>query len=275
VVGDEIIEFTPAGEVVWRWNTFEHLDPYRIGYNTFNAYWHVRGFPHHLDWTHGNGVTMDPRDGNIIVSLRIQDAVLKIDRTSGEILWILGTHDGWSEKYRSKLLKPEGDLRWPFHGHNPRVTPHGTIVMFDNGIFQARPFAPALPPDKTFSRGVEYLVDEKAMTVREVWASSKNLTRDSHNSWAMGDAHRLPVTDNMLVVYSICFPLVDGLTYDEWNRANLHPDDMPTWARIREYSRTDPPEVLWEVQLRDPNDVVQWQVYGGLRTPRLQPDGHE
>ncbi|MFM9972588.1 MAG: aryl-sulfate sulfotransferase [Burkholderiales bacterium] len=272
VVGDEIIEFTPTGEVVWRWNTFEHLDPYRIGYNTFNAYWHVRGFPHHLDWTHGNGVTMDPRDGNIIVSLRIQDAVLKIDRSSGEIIWILGTHDGWSEKYRAKLLHPIGNLRWPFHGHNPRVTPQGTIVMFDNGIFQARPFAQALPPNKTYSRGVEYLVDEKAMTATQLWASDTQLNEDSHNSWAMGDAHRLPKTDNMLVVYSICFPMEEGLTYDEWNRANLHPDDMPTWARIREYTRCEPPEVLWEVQIRDPNDVVQWQVYGGLRVASLQPE---
>ena len=50
--------------MVWRWNTFDHLDPYRMGYNTLNTYWHVRGFPHHADWTHGNGVTRDPRDGS-------------------------------------------------------------------------------------------------------------------------------------------------------------------------------------------------------------------
>ena len=273
VVGDEIIEFTPDGEVVWRWNAFEHLDPFRIGYNTFNTYWHVRGFPNHLDWTHGNGVTMDPRDGNIIVSLRIQDAVLKISRATGEILWILGTHEGWSDELKGKLLRPLGNLRWPFHGHNPRVTPEGTIVMFDNGIFQARPFAPALPPNRTFSRGVEFMVDEKAMTVRQLWASDNELNEDACNSWAMGDAHRLPLTDNMLVVYSICFPMADGLTYDEWNRANLHPDDLPTWARIREVTRTEPPEVLWEMQIRDLNDVVQWQVYGGLRVPRMQTDG--
>ncbi|MFM9970995.1 MAG: aryl-sulfate sulfotransferase [Burkholderiales bacterium] len=271
VVGDEIIEFTPEGRVVWRWNAFDHLDPLRIGYHVLQAYWHVRGFPNHADWTHGNGVVVDPRDGNIIVSFRNQDAVMKIERSSGEILWILGNHEGWNDSLKKKLLRPIGELRWPFHGHNPRVTPQGTIVMFDNGIFQAMPFAPMLPPAKTFSRGVEFEVDEKAMTVRQLWSSSAKLDGDSVNSWAMGDAHRLPKTGNMLVFYSVCFPMLTELTYNEWDRRELHPSDLPNWARIREYSRTTPAEVLWEVQIRDPNDVVGWIVYGGFRVASLMP----
>ena len=60
VMGDEVIEFNPQGEVLWRWNSFDHLDPFKIGYDTFWSYWWVRGFPQHLDWTHGNGVHHDP-----------------------------------------------------------------------------------------------------------------------------------------------------------------------------------------------------------------------
>ena len=65
-----IVEFTPSGEVVWRWDSFDHLDPYRIGYDALDAYWHVRGFPGAADWTHGNGVTYDARDDSVLVSLR-------------------------------------------------------------------------------------------------------------------------------------------------------------------------------------------------------------
>ncbi len=85
IVGDMVVEFTPGGEVVWSWDSFDHLDPYRIGYDALDAYWHVRGFPNAADWTHGNGVTYDPRDDSVLVSLRLQDCILKIDRPSGEI----------------------------------------------------------------------------------------------------------------------------------------------------------------------------------------------
>ena len=57
VVGDKIVECTPEGEIIWEWNTFDHLDIWRYGYLLMEVYWHTRGFPEHLDWTHGNGVS--------------------------------------------------------------------------------------------------------------------------------------------------------------------------------------------------------------------------
>ena len=92
VVGDNFVEFTSDGEIVWNWNTFDHLDVYRWSYHLLEVYWHNRGFPKHLDWTHGNGIIYDERDDSVIVSLRHQDAIIKIDKASGEIKWILGDH---------------------------------------------------------------------------------------------------------------------------------------------------------------------------------------
>ena len=43
VVGDKIVEFTPEGEIVWDWNTFDHLDIWRFGYLLTEVYWHTRG----------------------------------------------------------------------------------------------------------------------------------------------------------------------------------------------------------------------------------------
>jgi hypothetical protein len=273
VVGDRIIEFNSAGEILWSWDAFDHLDPFRIGYLTFDPYWHTRGFPNALDWTHGNGVSEDPRDGNILVLLRLQSAVLKIDRETGEIMWILGADHGWSPELRAKLLRPVGEpFRMFFYGHNPRITPQGTLTLYDNGLMQAFPFDPPLPPHLTFARGVEYEIDEQAMTVRQVWASHDKLSEDSCFSWAMGDSWRLPTTGNMLVDDAICAPRAPNLTYEEWNTppGMRHVDEQPYWGRVREYDHATR-DVVFEMVVQDPFQVLQWEVYGVQRVTSLYP----
>ena len=283
VVGDRFVEFTPEGEIVWSWDTFDHLDVYRWGYHLMEVYWHNRGFPRHLDWTHGNGLTYDPADGGIIASLRHQDAVVKIDKESGEIAWILGDHGNWRSPHKEKLLAPAHDLRWHYHGHNPRVTAEGTIVMYDNGICRAVPYAPQAAPHECFARAVEYAVDEERRTVREVWTSSDDEDPERVISWAMGDAHRL-ANDNMLVIDSTCLPTraqlsracaVEDLTWNEWKREEWHPNDMPYWARVCEMKRDASREVVFEARFDDPNELVGWQVYGGARVASLYPPGVE
>ena len=256
VMGDEIIEFRRDGEVVWRWNAFEHLDPYRIGYETFTQYWPRRGFPGVLDWSHGNGLDYDERDDSLIVSLRFQDAIFKIDRSTGEIRWSLGEPSGWPESLARRLLRPEGSVTWPWHQHAPTLTPTGTLLVFDNGNYRARPFAPPVPRSDTYSRAVEYEIDSDRATVREAWAS-EGPGPDSVVTVAMGDAERLPRTGNVLVYYGACLP--------KGNAVN--------WTRVREYMHTDPPQVVWEVVLTDASEhePIGWATFGGMRVPSLGP----
>ena len=283
VVGDNIVEFTPEGKIVWNWDTFDHLDPMRIGYHLLNTYWHTRGFPNHLDWSHGNGVTYDEHDDSIIVSLRHQDAIIKIDRKSKEIIWILGDHAGWEGTLKDKLLTPTHDLRWHYHGHNPRVTGKNQFVMYDNSICRAIPFhGPSAPPAECFSRAVEYLVDPEKMEVSEVWVSGDDSSDDRVISWAMGDAHRLPETNNMLVIDSFCTPegpeldrlgkaTVSDLMWDAWNRTEWHPEDLATWGRIREMKRDGDREVVFQVRVDNEFDIVGWEIFGGARVKSLYP----
>lgn len=272
VMGDDIIEFTPGGKVVWRWSAFDYLDPMRIGYETFSSYWWVRGFPGVLDWTHGNGVHYDPRDDSVILSFRVQDAIVKVDRKTREIKWILARDIGWKPELRKKLLKPiEENFQWPHHQHNPRVTDAGTIIVFNNNVFQAIPFTgePIAPPEKSFSHAIEYDIDEKAMTARVVFSTSVDRPGKGCNTYAMGDAHRLPRTNNILVAYSLCFPNLKVETFDSMDRSKVHTDDLPTSPRIQELTRTTPPRVLFEVWLKPPFDLIQWEVYGVYRMPSL------
>lgn len=134
-------------------------------------------------------------------------------------------------------------------------------------MFGARPFSPFTNPEDTFSRTVEFEVDEENMTVRQVWASHDRVTSDNCFSFAMGDAHWLPETGNIFVVDSICDYRWEGLTQYDWDVERRHILDVIGWARVREYGGGNKDEVVYEIEVHDPNEVVQWQIFGGFRTP--------
>lgn len=264
VLGDEVIEFDREGRVVWRWNTFDHLDPYRIGYQMFATYWAERGLPGAMGWTHGNGFCYDARDDSLILSLRTQDAVIKIDRATGEIRWILGEPTDWSERLRHRLLSPLGKMRWFYHQHAPTLTPRGTLLLFDNGSYRARPFSPAMPMSETYSRVVEYEIDEARMTVRQVWAS-EGPGPDAVLAYFMGDAQWMPQSGNVLASYGGC--VAQGIP--EMTMENAR--QWPLWTRAREMIHADPTETVWEVILSDSSltDPISWAIYGAKHLPNL------
>ena len=267
VMGDEVIEFTPEGEVVWRWNCFDHLDPFKIGYDTFWSYWWVRGFPNHLDWTHGNGVHHDPRDNSVLLSLRNLDAVIKIDRSTGQIRWILARDIGWSEPLRAKLLKPvDPDFIWPSHQHNPRLTPQGHIVVFNNNVHQAIPFTGerVKSASESLSQAVVYEIDEQERAVRVVFSTPTEASEGAV-SFAKGDAHVLPRTGNVLVDFSLCYPGLNIETFDANDLTRVYPDDLPSTPRIREYTIDDPQNPVFDVEVVPLHDLLQMEVFGVAR----------
>lgn len=271
VVGDGVAEMDrSSGELLWRWSAFDRLDPMRIGYGGTDDYWSLRGFEGALDWTHGNGAGYDARDDSVVVSLRHQDAIVKVDRASGNIKWILGEPTGWGE-LGGRVLKPVNLARWPYHGHNPRITPEGTIVFFDNGTWGARPPEPPVPPEKNFSRGVEYRVDEDAMTVEEAWASDTRHSPTSRHSPDMGDAHRLPQTGNMMVIWAHCVAPATGQVYSNSDLSGTFFNEFHMPSLLREYARNGSSEVVFELELYDPGETINWGIYGGLMIPGLYP----
>ncbi|MCK5718538.1 MAG: aryl-sulfate sulfotransferase, partial [Thiomargarita sp.] len=267
VMGDKIIEFQRDGKIVWQWNAFEHLDVFRIGYLALNDYWSMRGFLNTTDWTHANGISYNKQDNSLLISMRKQDAILKIDRASKEIQWILGEPSDWSVKLQSKLLKPIGNMRWFYHQHSPKLTSQNTIILFDNGIFQARPFNPPISPAKIYSRAIKYAIDEKNMTVREIW-SSEEFNQSPVISFAMGDVDWLPKTNNILVSYGFLMPH-DKIDKIKATWGNLL--QFRAWTRTREYTHTNPPELAWEVIMEDNSKEkpTGWIIFGAERIPSL------
>ena len=81
VTGDVLVDLDQGWNPVWFWSAFDHLDVNR----------HLMGLP---DWTHSNAVVYTPDDGNLLISMRNQSWILKIDYRngsgSGDVLWRLG-----------------------------------------------------------------------------------------------------------------------------------------------------------------------------------------
>lgn len=260
VMGDEVIEFQRDGKVVWRWNAFDALDPKRIGYETFSGYWVRRGFPGVLDWSHANNLLYDRRDDSILVSFRYQSAIVKIDRATRQLRWILGKPDQWSEQQQKLLFAAEPGTQWFHHQHAPFPTARGTMMVFDNGNYATMPFAPPKPPRETYTRAVEYRLDEKSKTVRQLWESEPGPRDDSVVSIAMGNVEQLPKTGNVLVSYGALMSPEERRTAASWDVAG-----GGVWTRLREYTYQKPARLAWEAVIRDPEGKMGWQLFCATR----------
>ncbi len=199
LVGDVIVEFTREGAVVNEYRLLDLLDPRRVCYGSRSSYWVRRGYPDSCDWSHANGLAHDPADDGIVVSLRHQDCLIKIDRATGALVWILGDHAGWRAPWSNKLLAPAPGLEWPYHQHDCSIGPTGTLLCFDNGNHRAVPPVRAAPPADCYSRAVEFAVDRDRRTVRQIWARGR--AEDGTFSCFQSGVCRLPATGNLLVNY--------------------------------------------------------------------------
>ena len=267
LIGDTLIEFTMQGEIVCEVKLLDLLDPYRVGYGSIgngaalrNVFGPTDSNPRH-DWAHLNAVVMDPSGRYAIASLRHQDAVVKVDMETGELVWILGNHDGWGSQWEDFLLEPQGDLLWSYHQHASMMTPIGTILMFDNGNNRASPFEQRMAPSESFSRAVEYRVDEENMQVQEVWSYGRPEDERFFANF-QGDADWMPQTGNVLIAYG-------GMVSDAEGKP-LEAGAGHNWARIVEVTHDTPAEKVFELFIDD-QQPEGWSVYRAERLPSLYP----
>ena len=111
VTGDVIIDLDQNHNPVWLWNEFDHLDTNRRPYQ----------FP---DWTHTNAILYSPKDGNLIISIRHQNWLVKVDYANGagagDILWHLGYQGDFT------LVGGTDPTDWFYAQHGPSFTTTNT-----------------------------------------------------------------------------------------------------------------------------------------------------
>jgi arylsulfate sulfotransferase len=185
VLGEMIIVLDADLQVVWAWDTFDHLDPMRQAtLGDFCANGGGGCPPLYLarsanDWIHGNSVQQTP-DGHLLFSMRSQDWVIKIDYNNGngtgDVLWRLGKDGDFT--FNSADPYP-----WFSHQHDPGFDfgNNTTLTVYDNGNTRHE-------TDPTAnSRGQVIQLDENSRTATVLL----NVDLGTY-SFALGSAQRLP-----------------------------------------------------------------------------------
>ncbi len=171
VLDNVIEEVAPSGTLVWRWSAMDHIpvsetDPHWWPQFLVTA---SPADPYHMN-------SVEPNGASYIVSFRHLNAVLQIDKASGNVQWKLGGSP------RAESLKFVGDTYGNFGGqHDARVLPDGTLTLHDNGSALVR--AP---------RAVRYTIDPVARTATFV---EQDTDLDASGSLCCGNARKLPGGD--------------------------------------------------------------------------------
>lgn len=129
------------------------------------------------EWTHGNSVVWIEDTDQLLIVARLLDAVLLVDRTTGDVIWQVGGQDA---------TVPYADPSLAFsHGHLSDAW-DGGFLLFDNGSHHE--------PQR--SRVVEYAVHDGVADATWIYDDPEERFVEF-----LGDARRLP-SDNVLIAWS-------------------------------------------------------------------------
>lgn len=133
ILGDVLIDLAPQSDgtflPVWAWNAFDYLDISRA----------PEGYP---DWTHSNAILYSPDDGNLLLSIRHQSWIIKIDYANGtgagDIIWRLGEGGDFT------LVGGTDPTDWFYGQHGPSFASTNTtgkfnLAVMDNGYLRVFP----------------------------------------------------------------------------------------------------------------------------------------
>ncbi len=190
VLGDMLIVLDKNFNVVWAWDSFAHMDVSRQAVLgeicsagvAANYCPPITLATQANDWLHCNTINYNSQDGSLILSVRNQDWVIKIDYANGSgtgnVLWRLGNQGDFKMINTFNISSP-----WFSHQHDVEFEPSGgsgVLSLFDNGNTR-RSTDPSAQ-----SRGQELVIDESLKTADITL--SVNLAYSS----AVGSAQLLP-----------------------------------------------------------------------------------
>ena len=178
VLGDAIVDLDENYKPVWSWSSFDHLDVNR----------HPMLFP---DWTHANTIAYAPDDGDIVLSLRNQSWIIKVDYANGhgkgDVIWKLGYQGDFN------LLGSTSPADWFFAQHDANFfygqkSRQLRLGVFDNGNNRFPDFSGNICPSNAgeaqypwmtlfgrhvpdcYSRPAIFAVNEAQRTAQLLWS---------------------------------------------------------------------------------------------------------
>jgi arylsulfate sulfotransferase len=230
VIGDVLVDLDQRWRPVWVWSAFDHLDVNR----------HLQGLP---DWTHSNALVYTPGDGNLLLSIRHQSWIIKIDYANGtgtgNILWKLGEGGDFS-------LSGGDPSQWFYAQHYPNLLQSNgsqmSLAIFDNGNFRVLDGSGTecgLAP-LCYSRATIFQIDEAARTANLIWEYSPGV----FSSWGGS----IGVVENGNVEFDMSAPF-----------------GFVPRSRITEVTQDATAAVVWQMDINGAN------AYRAYRIPSLYP----
>jgi len=137
------------------------------------------------------------------------------------------------------------------------------VLLFDNGNYRATPGDGRTPMTdaNSYSRAVEYRIDEEAMTVEEVWSYEYPGAR--LYSFAMGDANLQAAENTVLITFAMMAGVGDVLSDDlGWGWVQ---------GRLVEVARDRGDEVVFDLRVHgNTPGAFGSPVYRAVRIPALR-----
>ncbi len=164
IVDNVIHEVDFAGNLIWSWTMSDHFD---VAESTFAQCFGNYLPDDEIDLFHINSLQrVADGSGDYLASARHLDAVFRVERSTGDVAWILSsrTPDGGSPLPNdAKLLEIVGDpLDGPLRMHDARID-GDLVTMYDNR---------SADPGGAPSRAVAYRIDTAAGTATLEWQIS-------------------------------------------------------------------------------------------------------
>ncbi len=250
VVGSIIQEIDTDGNVVFQWNSFDHIPITDTNQDMTAAT---------VDYMHSNAIEQD-NDGNILLSNRHLDEVTKINHQTGDIIWRLG---GKENQFAISAASGINDVPEFYMQHDIRRLPNGDITLFDNHNNHS-------PMN---SRALEYSLDEVNKTATLVWEFRN--TPDVFNGF-MGNVQHLSNGNIMIGWGGVSSPNITEIKPDGTKVLELGFDTpyvnyrsfrfqwhgYPTWAPAL-VIQPEGGSIKLTFSWNGATDIAKYDIYGG------------
>lgn len=245
VVGDGVVDLDQNWNPVWAWNSFDYLDVNR----------HLNGLP---DWTHSNALLYSPADGNILVSMRHQSWVLKIDYNNGagagDVIWHLG-YQGDFTLAQDGVATDDPSVWFSFQHFPSIISQNGSqtmLAVWDNGDNRPLDTTGDICPSMLlntpcYSRATIFQLDESALAANLVWL---NLPGPYDYSLWGGSINQLPNGNVEFDINAAAPPIAANIA-----------------SEVQEVTQTSSPQIVWKLDITPSTD----DAYRAYRVPGLYP----
>jgi arylsulfate sulfotransferase len=235
VTGNALIDWDPQQGPVWTWSTFDHIPLTHAPYGT-------------SDLTHANAVLYSPDDGNLILSMRNQNWIVKINYGNGagdgRILWRLGPDGDFT------LPNGQAPVEWNYGQHYPVFLGPNT-----SGIFSMM----------FFNNGNNRLVDVNNDVCETIGLTACYSSVPIFQLNEYTNTAQVLEETNLSPAYSICCGNADFLSNGDLEYDVANDLNTPGVSHIQEVTPEQHPQLVWQM------NVTGQLAYRGFRIPSLYP----